>query len=521
MKTGGFTLLELLGIIVLLAVIALIAVPIIAKIVDQTEDSAAKRSAELYIDSVNQTIARENLKNKFRPKKCVIQEDGNLICDGNKELKIETTGSRPIKGILIIEDRKVVSISGMLLKPYQFIMDANGKIVLDKFVEDVCKATTFVSSPKLYNNLAPVIYENGNWKIADASSKWYNYDNQEWANAVILKSGVTKNIGDVVDVSNEVQGMFVWIPRYEYKIDGQYGTHMDKTQGTAELPGEIEVNFISVDQLEPSCKDYRIHSAFRFGTTELTGIWIGKFETTGTATAPTILPNLASLRGQNISKQFSTAQKFKTYMNDSSVDSHMAKNSEWGVAAYLSQSRYGKYGNENYKGINKEVYQNGSNSFITGNSNGTTGLPSPKVQCVYNDIVNRGSGKGACGAGASTTGNITGVYDMVGGSYETVMSNYNNILGESGFSTLPDKRYYDSYITTDVTTACNGVCYGHALSETDGWYFDNNHFVISSSPWLDRGGSYENEVDVGVFRLYYSTGSGGSYYSFRVVLTDF
>ena len=36
----------------------------------------------------------------------------------------------------------------------------------------------------------------------------------------------------------------------------------------------------------------------------------------------------------------------------------MMKNSEWAVVAYLSQSRYGKLGNENFKGANKEVYQN-------------------------------------------------------------------------------------------------------------------------------------------------------------------
>ena len=38
----------------------------------------------------------------------------------------------------------------------------------------------------------------------------------------------------------------------------------------------------------------------------------------------------------------------------------MSKNSEWGAVAYLSKSIYGKQGNLNYIGSNKEIYQNKS-----------------------------------------------------------------------------------------------------------------------------------------------------------------
>ena len=95
MRNKGFTLIELLAVIVILAIIALIAIPMISKIIDKTEDSAVVRSAELYIDGVNQSIMRANLANKIRPKECIIQEDGNLICDGEYEIKIEATGTKP------------------------------------------------------------------------------------------------------------------------------------------------------------------------------------------------------------------------------------------------------------------------------------------------------------------------------------------------------------------------------------------------------------------------------------------
>lgn len=51
---------------------------------------------------------------------------------------------------------------------------------------------------------------------------------------------------------------------------------------------------------------------------------------------------------------------FSTAMN-----SHAMRNDEWGAVAYLSQSAYGKLGNVNFIGADKEIYQNKSNSFIT------------------------------------------------------------------------------------------------------------------------------------------------------------
>ena len=72
--------------------------------------------------------------------------------------------------------------------------------------------------------------------------------------------------------------MFVYIPRYEYKIEGQYGTHTDGTVGTAELPGEIKVNFVPKSRTTET-SGYIMHPAFTFGSTQQSGIWIGKFET--------------------------------------------------------------------------------------------------------------------------------------------------------------------------------------------------------------------------------------------------
>ena len=385
------------------------------------------------------------------------------------------------------------------------------------------------NEPNLLNgSLTPVVYDEtkSSWVVADTTKEWYNYSKQEWANAVILNSGVTKNVGDTVIVptdtssTSEVKAMLVWIPRYEYHIEGTYGTHLDGTAGTHDLPGQIEVKFIPKSQTTAD-SNYILHPAFTWDdnndetitTNEhISGIWVGKFETTGTATAPTILPNITSLRSQTVSAQFNTSLLLKNYLrNVGTTDSHMAKNSEWGAVAYLSQSVYGKYGNTSYTGANKEVYKNDSSSYYTGRSSGTypQGGSSTSGTCLYNNITDRGSGTGSCGGGASTTGNITGIYDMAGGAGEYVMGylttasttwGATSSTNYAGFTSAPASKYYDAYTSTTATTACNGgICKGHALSETSGWYNDVANFVSAYNPWFYRGGSYDNNTGAGVF----------------------
>ena len=245
------------------------------------------------------------------------------------------------------------------------------------------------------------------------------------------------------------------------------------------------------------------------------------------------------------------------FASDDSYNIHMAKNPEWGAVAYLSQSRYGKYGNPDYEGVNKEIYQNKSSSFITGSSNGTPSTESTNPQVSYDTPYS--------GYGASTTGTIYGIYDMSGGSWEYVMGNYNRysgytarsytieeaktILGRtdnqaigiwnSGFNgpvygkdsdgsemswttgvEFPEEKYFDLYTTSNGTTACNGACDGHALTETAGWYGDYAGFVNAASPWFVRGGDWGYSTSAGVFC---SLNAGGlaSGYASRAVLAPY
>jgi hypothetical protein len=250
------------------------------------------------------------------------------------------------------------------------------------------------NAPLLATNMIPVYYDNTNdvWKKADSTNsnatyKWYDYNAQMWANAVTVTSSTRSTynsaaVGTQIPMS-DIMGMWVWIPRYEY-MTTNLGTSY--AGGTQALPGGITIKFISGTSTT-SDTNYLIHPAFRNGTVykysadydlggwdkELTGFWMGKFETgyatnftttTGAISSSILVkPDVYSMRYQVVSNQYTTAASIQSdHGIGSTVETHMLKNDEWGAVAYLSQSAYGKYGNSDYTGANKEIYVN--NAFI-------------------------------------------------------------------------------------------------------------------------------------------------------------
>ena len=290
--------------------------------------------------------------------------------------------------------------------------------------------------------------------------------------------------------------------------------------------------------------EWLTHPAFTFGTTELDGIWVGKFETSGTADNPTIKAGLDSLVRQNVSTQFATSQKFTsgtTYLTAngvSKVDAHMMKNTEWGAVAYLKQSKYGlgtiDIGNNSY-------YRGSDSSCKAGCGPASeTDLTSKTTTCT--------SYTSTAGIKSSTTGNIYGVYDMTGGAIEYVMGvmqdNTNTSTPMSGYSTyknseftgkiyddgnytsyigtaFPSSKYYDLYAfgtSCDDSSAYARRILGDATSETRGWYSDEMYFVYAQGPWFWRGGSASDGSEAGVFHASGEVGDAYMSLSFRSVL---
>ncbi len=379
--------------------------------------------------------------------------------------------------------------------------------------------TSGANSPVLASNMIPVYYDeiNNVWKKADVNNKdssyqWYSYNSTGdkkgmWANAVTVKEAnrqtyLNANVGTPISM-DDITTMWVWIPRFNAVTPSNYNG------GTKANPGAIDVSFVKQNETAID--------AFTFGDKELSGFWYGKFEIGGTLASSctnetcnvsniVVKPNVSSLRNQTVSSFFFASRSMEQTGNsfgfvNIEVDTHMSKNNEWGAVAYLTQSIYGRCTSNT---TCTEVGINNNTSYITGIGD----KPSSTASSVKTNTYNTISGKNA-----STTGNIYGIYDMSGGAWEYVMGIYNKNIKSSGFSTLPDNKYYNNYTATSYT--------GHAISETKGWYNDQSFSVyFSVSPWFIRSCFYDDGELSGVFAFYGSSGINGNNSASRFVITN-
>lgn len=418
-----------------------------------------------------------------------------------------------------------------------------------------------VTKPELYQGFIPVVYDDtGNILIADENSLWYDYENHKWGNAVLVNCSDTtvKNkyfdsnmnlkpdmVGQIIDM-NDILQMYVWIPRYRYRL-------WNAENGVSD---EQMINIIFESTERPKANgnkngEYLTHPAFTFGDTELSGIWIGKFEMTGTTDLATIKPNLKSLVNINISTMFNLSRSFSTTssstygLNSNEVDSHMMKNMDWGAVAYLTNSKYGRYLDEdNCIESGCTPWKNSINVSEIGGYQAFTGCSTSKsnnyleISSVKKCLDNYDWSSG--GVNAATTGNIFGIYDMNGGAWEMVMGMMQNKSGnvyltvESGFNNnfSVESKYYDLYNYSDKSSL-DGSRYflGDATREVmkiktdtseysqNAWYKNQTKYNYDNDVFVYRGGDVVWKDATGIFCFSAGSGDATNWATFRNIIT--
>lgn len=431
-----------------------------------------------------------------------------------------------------------------------------------------------VNTPKLKGTgLIPVYWDENDTLVElnvlsdeEDFDKWYDYDNQKWANAV------TK------DEDGNITGYFVWIPRFAYKIKSELGNGGD-------VSGEIEVVFVDMNNQNggatykdtyptttgDAMDDFVVHPAF-VGNVEnggwdkdIEGFWVAKYaagfqngtigETArtvkyseelkyttvnssytnnflGAITAnstplsyPVFKANTYAYNLISAGDSFVLAKEIKdatSMYGLQNIDSHMEKNSEWGAVAYLTQSIYGinstpsskKEVTRNYKSLNNGIYVNNANSGTLGNVYAVTSYGTANVA---NDV------------NASSTKNITGVFDLNGCIWERVAGFYTGGSASTPAShSLMATNETDSsskYVTLYPTTYASCNKFGDAIKETsnsgsdvNSWNSDYSGFVSSSGPVFIRGGYYDSSSFAGVFAFEDTSGVPHYRNGFRAVL---
>ena len=359
--------------------------------------------------------------------------------------------------------------------------------------------TKKVNSPQLMEGMTGIYWDKDGNEIevtADNQDNWYDYDKQEWANAI------TK------DSDGNITGYWVWIPRYAYKIEsGRYTSTAGKIsvkflQGTSnkdENNAEISQNY--PETTGETMSAYVVHPSFTDGSEngknnhymngewdkEIAGYWVAKYaagfqECTqtvandGTVTEPTT--NLANVKYSDknytkntysinaisqtltalpkmsypvfkpltyaynvistgdayiLSQQIAKARNFYG-LNSTKTDSHQMKNSEWGAVVYLTQSSYGR---------DREKVTINSKSFKNANSK--------NIWAITGYAENT-----ANGIKASSTNNKNGIFDLSGCVVEytaAYISNGNENISNYGKSYASTTANSNGYLTLSTKYA--------------------------------------------------------------------
>ena len=434
------------------------------------------------------------------------------------------------------------------------------------------------NDPEIVDGLIPVMYDGTKWVKADTTSSsstygWYDYNNKKWANAVLVTSTnrstyLSSDPGTTITES-DILAFYVWIPRYKYKV-----WNINKTIGTdsysayskgidivfeseKENTGTIKCTSYSFSNLSYSdgssapnetCTgsngEYYTHPAFTFGSSSLSGFWIGKFELTGSASKLTILPNTIALNNRTVNGFYTIIQSMQSSDNiyglsseKTNTDSHMLNNMEWGAVAYLTNSKYGRCTNSSCT----EVTPNNCSSGITGIGANSISESSSSSTCTSS--TNKYNG--AKGMLASTTGNVSGVYDMAGGLYEYVMGStscesgvgsYVFCRGSSGFSSdwftsstskyLTRYSYFDknyvnqaSLIRARLGDAVSEVALSLSGASAKVWYSSSFGIPYLDFSWITRGSVYYS-TDVGIFNTGQEMGDTNAQISSRAILVS-
>jgi len=449
---------------------------------------------------------------------------------------------------------------------------------------------------KTVQGMVPVVYNetDTSWYVATAeqiaNNSWFAYvdtsiegneSKSQWANVMLMDNLKVDNNGTEVVVKDATStaeyygkkvtsegSMYVWIPRYAYKITSGYHT---------DTVGTIDIKFLNTNNtykdgsststvlgnpfttLPSVTNSYVVHPAFTWenesgNTVELEGIWIAKFEASATdgtfatakngqlaTTVDTTTPansvilrsvgNVSSWRTINLNQVYLNCYNMNSENTEAAtgnagiygistdkdiIDPHLIKNTEWGAAAYLAHSKYGR---------NKITGETMSN--LTG--------------------YNTGNGNYKTNVGLSTTNNVYGIYDMAGGAWEHTAAYVDSTKGGTVANTYltstsygkalydAPSKYKDVYVAASSDDrvrnySANAHMYGDAIFETsytsyDGtnypdssWNGDYSAFSFASSPFFFRGGGYDGSAAAGVFAFSHNTGASNAKQGFRPAL---
>ena len=284
--------------------------------------------------------------------------------------------------------------------------------------------------------------KDGYWYKSDVentNSLWYDYDNGIWANAILVSNENYQKyqkmpVGSEIDIS-DILGMYVWIPRFKYYIVNSANyTNYERINDIIFEEGNNDTATVKCTDKISNLEDKHIYSEVcndlvynhiydNLSTythpsfVDENGFWVSKFLI---GEGDKSLPNIPIIK-RKLSDASSISQK---------SNGHVLTNMEYAAIILLSNSTYGKTGNSLYYDkdniVFERIYANLYERDVAGcsseyNTYSKSFITDKTSKCIpYNDLTildHYSNGVhypiGYAGAGASSTGNVYGVYDLV------------------------------------------------------------------------------------------------------------
>lgn len=432
-----------------------------------------------------------------------------------------------------------------------------------------------VNTPVIVQGMTPIKFDtNGN--IIDTISTdidWYSYINTTYGASVSMWANARTNDGS----------QFVWIPRYAYRIVNGYHSTSKGTIEIKFLDGNTN-NFMDgtgqavsdpnmITYTGNTQNEFLIHPAFVNNVdnggwdSELSGIWVAKYEagfeeiggaidsnvtysgdsntylstggfggaknyygniTTGVTKIkyPVFKANRYSYSAINISSAYSISKALSDESNPYGITStsnpHLMKTTEYGAVSYLSYSKYG-VNKQNIKINNTDAKLSAQAIHaLTAGGNGSDGKALNEATAILSNKLQ------------SSTGNVYGVYDLVGGLWEqqaSYISSYNasfstyatNILNDGGTTTSTKYKlvYSNGYSAKIKGDGIYETSSGSTSDEdsNNSWNGNYSVFANSSYPLFYLSGKFANGTSAGLFTFHHDTGLSSYGTGFRVALS--
>ena len=194
----GFTLVELLAVIVILAIIALIAVPITMNVIGNARKSAAIESFRGYMDAVEKTIIRDSLKTTSE----LPSKDANGCYKVNEiNSKVKMKGHMPEADDeddkICMKNGKVDSVSELLVNSYKLEYKDGEILINGKSAENNVKTIEITNSDtNIY--VGETLQIQVGVTPSDAN-RTFTYQSSDTSKATVTNSGLVegKAVGSV------------------------------------------------------------------------------------------------------------------------------------------------------------------------------------------------------------------------------------------------------------------------------------------------------------------------------------